>query len=72
MKYNKRKKKSLINFQNKKGDNIRTIVKIVTFTTRSLSLPGVDWWQEYVTAYLGYAGRRNPSKQKLPKILKIP
>ena len=70
MKYNKKKKKSLINFQNKKRDNIGIIAKVATFTTRNLNLPGINWWQEYVIAYLKYVGKRNPNKQKLSKILK--
>ena len=52
--------------------NVGTTARAATPTTRSLGLPGVDWWQEYVIAHPGHAGRREPSKQKLLKILKIP
>ena len=62
IKYNKRKEKSLINFRNKRGDNVGTIIRATTFTTRSLGLPGIDWWQKHVIAHLEYAGKRDPNK----------
>ena len=42
IKYNKKKKKSLIDFRNKKKDNIKIIIKIIILITRNLSLPGIN------------------------------
>ena len=50
--------------------NVGTTARAATPTTRSLGLPGVDWWQKHVIAHLGYAGKRDPNKLRIFRILK--